>query len=616
VPKQYSIQQFMSTVSLSGLSFSPDEQSILFSSNKSGVFNAYTIPIDGGDCRRLTHSTSESIHSISYFPVDDRILYTRDFGNVENTHLCVLEQNGRETVLTPGTRVRTCFAKWSVNSDSFYCCTNERDSRFFDVYKIDTSTYARTLIFENNDRFHFCDISESKPFCLFMKMTSREDSDLYLYNFVSKTMHCLTTHTGKVLYCLPYFDPCSRHVYYSTNKDSEFRYIERLDLETGQTECVERADFDVAYTRFTEDGAYRISLIGEEVGMRFKIEEHSSNTPIKLPQFPEGFISGIAISKSKRLMAFYVNGDCAPSDLYLYNFETQQISKLTSSLNPEIDAEDLVESQFVTYKSFDGLEIPSLLWKPHGADKMNKVPGLVWVHGGPGGRMAKGYKGRIQYLVNHGYAVLGINYRGSSGFGKRFFAADNLKHGRDPVLDCVEGKRFVASLDYIDASRIGIIGASFGGYMVLATLAFQPEEFAVGVDICGPSNWLKLMETLPPFWDLRLLYNKIGHPRDEEAIRALSPVFHADKIVKPLMILQGAKDPRCPRQQSDEIVAAIRKFGGHVDYLVFDDEAHGFRIQSNAIHAYQAVLNFLDQHLDFNRSAFAKNDSRIPIAIH
>jgi dipeptidyl aminopeptidase/acylaminoacyl peptidase len=206
----------------------------------------------------------------------------------------------------------------------------------------------------------------------------------------------------------------------------------------------------------------------------------------------------------------------------------------------------------------------------------------------------------IQYLVNHGYAVLGINNRGSSGYGQTFFIADDRKHGREPLRDCVEAKAYLASMPDIDSTRIGIIGGSYGGYMVLAALAFQPEEFAVGVDIFGVSNWLRTLESILPYWEAQrlALYQEIGDPvKDREMLKAISPVFHADKICRPLMVLQGQNDPRVIKPESDDIVAAVKKNGVPVEYVVFPDEGHGFTKKKNQIEGYQAVLTFLDKHL-------------------
>ena len=188
----------------------------------------------------------------------------------------------------------------------------------------------------------------------------------------------------------------------------------------------------------------------------------------------------------------------------------------------------------------------------------------------------------------------GINNRGSSGYGQTFFTADDRKHGHEPLRDCVEAKAYLAGMPDIDPDRIGIIGGSYGGYMVLAALAFQPEEFAVGVDIFGVSNWLRTLESIPPYWEAQrlALYQEIGDPvKDREMLRAISPVFHADKIRRPLMVLQGQNDPRVIKPESDDIVAAVKKNGVPVEYVVFPDEGHGFTKKKNQIEGYSAVLS-------------------------
>jgi dipeptidyl aminopeptidase/acylaminoacyl peptidase len=299
-------------------------------------------------------------------------------------------------------------------------------------------------------------------------------------------------------------------------------------------------------------------------------------------------------------MAFYVNGDRSPNNLYVYDLGAEKPVRLTDSLSKEIDPEDLVDSEVVRFKSFDGTVIPSIYYKPHQASPQNKVPALVWVHGGPGGQTRTGYSATIQYLVNHGYAVLGINNRGSSGYGKTFYVADDKKHGKEPLWDCVEGKDYLAGLPSVDGDRIGIIGGSYGGYMVLAALAYKPEEFAAGIDIFGVANWLRTIESIPKWWEsFRLaLYQEMGDPeKDREMLREISPVFHADKIRRPLLVLQGANDPRVLKAESDDIVAAVKKNGVPVEYIVFPDEGHGFTKKKNQIEGYGAILKFLDKYL-------------------
>ena len=260
----------------------------------------------------------------------------------------------------------------------------------------------------------------------------------------------------------------------------------------------------------------------------------------------------------------------------------------------------VVDSQVVRFESFDKMVIPNILWKPHQATADAKAPALVWVHGGPGGQTTRAHSATIQYLVNHGYVVLGINNRGSSGYGKTFFAADDGKHGREPLWDTIEAKKYLQSLDYVDPDRIGIMGGSYGGYMTLAALAFQPEEFKVGVDIFGVSNWLRTLESIPPYWESfrEALYQEVGNPTTQrEFLIETSPLFHADNITKPLMVLQGKNDPRVIQSESDDIVAAVKKNGVPVEYVVFDDEGHGFSKKPNQIKGYGAMLQFLDRYL-------------------
>jgi dipeptidyl aminopeptidase/acylaminoacyl peptidase len=299
-------------------------------------------------------------------------------------------------------------------------------------------------------------------------------------------------------------------------------------------------------------------------------------------------------------MAVYVNADRSPNDLYVLPLGGTKATRLTTSLSTAIDAADLVDSQVVRFKARDGMAIPNILYKPHQAAATAKAPALIWVHGGPGGQTTRVYNSTIQYLVNHGYVVLGINNRGSSGYGKTFFAADDRKHGREPLWDCVDAKKYLAGLPYVDANRIGIIGGSYGGYMVLAGLAFQPDVFDVGVDIFGVSNWLRTLEGIPAWWEAqrKALYAEMGDlEKDAQMLRDISPVFHADKIRKPLLVLQGANDPRVIKPESDDIVAAVKKNGVPVEYIVFPDEGHGFTKKKNQIEGYSAVLRFLDQYL-------------------
>jgi len=396
----------------------------------------------------------------------------------------------------------------------------------------------------------------------------------------------------------------SGSLYYLTDEGREFTYLKRYDLKSGNTDTILKVDWDVEFARFSHSGKYMVVGINNNAKTEIRIYDTSTNQFIHLPEQPQVQITSVKISTSEKLMSFYVNGARSPNNLYVYNFETQQYSRLTNTLNPEIDPEDLVEAQRVQFKSFDGLEIPAILYKPHQADSTSKAPAMVWVHGGPGGQSTIHYDPLFQYVVNHRYVLIAVNNRGSSGYGKTFYRMDNHKHGQDDLADCVEAKKYLGSTGYVDMNRVGIIGGSYGGYMVLAALTFTPEEFAVGVDMFGVSNWLRTLKSFPSWWDpyKESLYKEIGNPdTEEEYLRSISPLFHADRIVKPLMVLQGKNDPRVLEAESDEIVAAARKRDVPVEYMIFKDDGHGFAKKENQIRGYRAILDFLNKYLMPNK---------------
>jgi dipeptidyl aminopeptidase/acylaminoacyl peptidase len=599
--KQYTIEQFMNTVRIGGASFSSDEKSLLFHSNKSGIFNVYSVPVTGGAPTQLTTSTKESTFAVSYLPTDGRILYTYDRGGNENSHLYLRELNGTERDLTPGDKVKATFYGWSHDRKSFFFGTNERDQRFFDIYELPIDAFKPVLIYKDETGLDFADISNDKKYIAFEKSGgSPADSDVYIYNVATRELKNITTHSGDISNSPQAFDMNSKFIYYLTDDGSEFRYIARQNLETGLKEVVEKAQWDISYTYFSRNGKYRVTAVNEDARTRMKVYDTATGKLVALPKLPNADITGVSISPTEKLMAFYLNGDRSPSNLYVYDFASKKSTRLTDSLSPEISADDLVDSQVIRYKSFDGLDIPSILYKPKSASPQHKAPAVLLIHGGPGGQTRVGYSPATQYLVNHGYVVLGVNNRGSSGYGKTFFSADDAKHGREPLWDCIAAKKYLKTLGYVDENKIGIMGGSYGGYMVLAALAFKPEEFAVGVDIFGVSNWVRTLESIPPYWESfrKSLYREIGDPtKDLDNLRAISPLFHADKIVKPLIVLQGANDPRVIKPESDEIVEQIKKRNGTVEYVLFDNEGHGFTKKANEIRAYKAILDFLDRYL-------------------
>ncbi len=598
-PQQYSVEQFMNTRRIGGSSFSAGEKTILFFSNETGVFNGYTVPVEGGPAKQVTRSATDAVFTYSFFPNDGRILYGSDRGGNEIEHLYVLEENGKTTELTPGQKARAEFHQWSRDGSSFFIGWNRRDPRYMDVYEVDAATLKPRLAYRNTQGLDLAAVSPDKRYFALIRSITTSNFDMYLYDRQAGKLTHLSPHKGDVIFQPQMFSLDSRTLYYLTDEGREFAYLKRMDLATGKSEPDEQAEWDIMYASLSHQGRYKVVGINRDARTEIRIVETATGKRLELPSLPNAEISSVRISKSEKLMAFYVNGSRSPANLYVYDFGAGQYRKLTESMNPEIAPEDLVEAQVVRYKSFDGLEVPAVYYEPLPAAG-EKVPALVWVHGGPGGQSRVGYSPLIQYLVNHGYAILAVNNRGSSGYGKTFYKMDDRKHGEGDLEDCVAARKFLAATGRVDPEKIGIIGGSYGGYMVLAALAFQPDAFAVGVDIFGVSNWVRTLQSIPSWWTSfrEALYVEMGHPaRDEAYLRKISPLFHADRIRKPLLVLQGANDPRVLKAESDEIVEAVKKNGVPVEYVVFSDEGHGFVKKENEISGYRAIREFLDRHL-------------------
>jgi dipeptidyl aminopeptidase/acylaminoacyl peptidase len=597
--RTYTPEQFYATVSYGGASFSADETRILTSSDTSGVFNVYAQPVAGGPPEQLTHSTTDSTFAVSWFPQDDRFLYTADQGGNELDHLYVMAQDGTATDLTPGANLKAEFMGWSGDRRSFYVETNERDPKAFDVYRYATSDYARERIFENDGRFYPAAVSRDGRLLALIEAISNTRTDVWIRDLASGAM-TRATPEADVAHRFLTFTPDSRALYYTTHASGEFDEAWSYDIANGERSPQIRAEWDVLYVGFSERGRYRVSALNADADTVVDLVDTTTGESVAIPGIPKGDLRGVAIARSESQLAFYLTSDTSPANLYTHRIGEGSAHRLTSSLSPEIDEADLVESTVVRFPSFDGLQIPAVLWQPKAAEAKAKAPALVFVHGGPGGQTRRGWSADVQALVNHGYAVLGINNRGSSGYGKTFFHLDDRRHGAVDLDDCVFGKRYLASLDWVDADRIGIMGGSYGGYMVAAALAFRPQEFAVGVDIFGVTNWVRTLESVPPWWGAQraALYDELGDPAiDRERLTRISPLFHAQNIVRPLLVVQGKNDPRVLQAESDELVAAARANGVPVEYVVFDDEGHGFTKKKNRIVALSRYLDFLGRYL-------------------
>ncbi len=597
--QQYTIEQFMENISISGGSFSPDKSKILVTSNQTGIGNVYAVDIASGERTALTNSENSPIYAISYFPEDERFLYRQDDNGNEIYHLFIQNTDGEVQELTPNPKARAQFQGWAEDRKSFFYGYNERDPKFLDVFEFNIETMESKMIYENTDGYFFGDISPDKNYMALIKPITTNVQELYVLDVQQNKIQKIST--AEASYSPTDFSKNNQYLYYTTDEGNEFSYLMRFDLESGESQEVLKKDWDIVYHFFSPSGNYQIVGTNDDGKTVVEVSNAETGEQMNFPNFENGSVTSAQFSHDESKMSFYVGSSASPQNLYHYDMEGQSHKKLSETLNPEINADDLVTAEVVRYPSFDDLAIPAIYYKPKQASADNKVPALVYVHGGPGGQSRQAYNPRIQYLVNHGYAVLAVNNRGSSGYGKTFFGMDDQKHGEEDLMDCVKGKDWLAQQDYIDPDKIGIIGGSYGGFMVMAALVHQPEAFEVGVNIYGVTNWIRTLKSIPSWWEAQrdALYTELGNPYSDDSVRLkrISPLFHTDRIVKPLIVLQGATDPRVLQIESDEIVEGARANGIPVEYVLFEDEGHGFRKKDNQIEAYGKILNFLDKYL-------------------
>src|SRR5262245_31584516 len=431
---QYSIDDFLATTNMNGADFSADGTKILVSSDKSGVFNAYAVPVAGGEPVPLTTSTTNAIQAQAYFPKDDRFLYSSDQGGNELNHLYVQSPDGTSKDITPGAALKAQFIVWAHDDKSFFITTNERDKRYFDLYEVEPRNFGRTLVYKNDEGYDVGAISRDKRWLALVKTNTNDDTNVFLYDCTTKAMKLVTEHKGDENWQPETFSPDGKSLYLTADSGSEFRYLVKQDVSTGKRETVDQPRWDVLFAQFSKSGRFLVDAVNVDARTDIHLYETATMKPVPLPKMPSGEITSLRIADDDHRMAFYLNGSRAPSNLYVCGLDGGDVKALTQNLSPKIDPEALVEAQVVRFKSFDGLEIPGILYKPHQADDGGKLAALVSVHGGPGGQSRFGYSAVTQYLVNHGYAVYQINNRGSSGYGKTFYKADDRKHG-GPDLD-------------------------------------------------------------------------------------------------------------------------------------------------------------------------------------
>ncbi len=551
---------------------------------------------------RLTSETERDIAGYLW-KGDSRLLFLKDTGGDENFQLYGVNVDGSDLKgLTVFEKVRTTFIDdLKDDEDEVIVGLNKRDATVFDPYRLNVLTGEMTMLAENpgnimgwmtdhdgklrvaitsdgvNNTILYRD-TEEEEFSPVLTTSFKETVSPVLFSFDNQMVYALS-NLGRDKTALVTFDVAN-------GKEAEVIFeTAEADLEGVD---YSRKDKKLLSVSWTTDKDKRHFFDAEAEAMQQELES-------KLPGYEVAVGSH---NKAEDQFMIRTYNDRTRGAYFYYDKNTQELSKL-AELSPWLNEADLCEMQPISYTSRDGLTIHGYLTLPKGYEPKT-LPVVVNPHGGPWARDYWGFNPEVQFLANNGYAVLQMNFRGSTGFGKEFWQSSFKQWGRTMQDDITDGVRWLIDQGIADPERVAIYGGSYGGYATLAGLTLTPELYAAGVDYVGVSNLFTFMNTIPPYWKpmLDMIYEMVGHPETDSLMLAeVSPVFHVDKIQAPLFVNQGANDPRVNKDESDQIVEALETRGIDVEYMVKDNEGHGFRNEENRFDFYRAMITFLDEHL-------------------
>ncbi len=596
------MEDFFRNPEQSGFQLSPNGEYISFMKPWERRMNIFVQKIGAEEAVRVTSATERDIPAY-FWSGNDRIVYLQDRGGDENYRLYAVSSDGTESrELTPFENTRVTIVDSLEEQDDFLLIgMNRRDQRLFDVYRLNLATGDLTLLEENPGDIAGWMTDHDGKLRVAVRSDGVNTSLLYRDKEDEPFRNILTTDFRESVSPL-FFTFDNKKLYVASNLGRDKSAIFVFDPQTVEHEelLFEHPDVDVSSlfrsrkrkvitgTGFTTD-RFRYHFFDEQrAALQKELEE----------RLPDDEVVVASMSRDETKVLVYAGSDRTRGTYFFFDRETKDFRKL-AELAPWLPKERMAPMKHVSYTSRDGLTIHGYLTLPLGKEPKN-LPVVIHPHGGPWVRDGWGFDPQVQFLANRGLAVLQMNFRGSTGYGRAFWEAGFKEWGRSMQDDVTDGVKWLIGPGIADPKRIGIYGASYGGYAVLAGLAFTPDLYACGVDYVGVSNIFTLLETIPPYWELgrQMLYVQIGDPeKDKELLKAASPVFHADKITAPLFVAQGANDPRVKKAESDQIVEALRSRGIEVEYMVKENEGHGFRNEENRFDFYRAMERFLATHL-------------------
>lgn len=603
---------------ISGAQLSPDGEYIAFMRPWKETLNIWVKKTDEPftSAHLLTTETARPVGGFLWTRDAKFIVYVKDNAGDENFNVYAVDPRApaapgadappaRDLTNLKGVRV-ALYSAPKTQPDIVYIGLNDRDKSWHDLYKLQISTGERTLIRQNTEHIAGWTFDLKGNLRLAQRVQDNGDQEILRVDSAGFTS----------IYTCSVFESCGvvrfhkdgRRAYIETNKgELNLLTLCLLDPGTGGTEIVEsdplqRVDFGSAWFSEATDELVATEYSDDRERRYFRDKQFEADFHWLEQKFPGKEIAVVSGTRDETRWLVSSHGDTEPGEVLLFNRATRELT-FQYKLRDKMPREWLAPMQSIHYPSSDGLEIPAYLTLPKGMDDAKKLPVVALVHGGPWARDEWGYNRIAQFFSNRGYAVFMPNFRGSTGFGKKFLNAGNAEWGARMQDDITWGVKHLIAQGIADPARIGIVGGSYGGYAVLAGVAFTPDLYAAAVDIVGPSNLNTLLDSLPPYWEAgrKIMYARMadpGTPAGKQWLDERSPLFSAEKIKTPLMVVQGANDPRVKRREAEQIVIALRDRGFPVEYLLAEDEGHGFARSVNNLAMFMAVEKFLAKHLN------------------
>jgi dipeptidyl aminopeptidase/acylaminoacyl peptidase len=601
-PPLLPLREFFRNAAREGYSVSPDGTHVAFLMPWRNRLNVHVQKVGDEKVTRVTAATARDIEQ-AFWLSSDRVGYLQDSGGDENYHLFGVDRNGaNRRDLTPFPKVQAGIIDELKDDDAHVLVSlNRRDARFFDAYRLDVRTGKLELLVENPGLYvdYTTDHAGKLRIATGIKGT---DTVLYYRTAESDPFKEILTISFRDSVSPLEFTADNQGLYASSNLGRDKAGIVRLSLPDAKEQEVLFAHPQVDVERLIWSDVKKQALgavfMTDKRAYHFFDDERAAMQKWLGDQLPGVEASPTVHSRDETKFLVRTHSDRTLGSYYFLDWPARKLIPL-AEVSPWLKADQMSEMKPVSVQSRDGLALPAYLTLPPGREPKN-LPALLVVHGGPWARDHWGFDPENQFLANRGYAVLQVNFRGSTGYGRSFWMASFKKWGREMQNDIADGAQWLIAQGIADPKRIGIYGASYGGYATLAGLAFSPQLYACGVDYVGVANLLTFMNTIPPYWEQerQQMYEMVGDPeKDKDLMAAASPALQAEKIVAPLLVAQGKNDPRVNIAESDQMVAGLRARGVSVPYMIKDDEGHGFQNEENRFDFYRAMEQFLAKHL-------------------